>query len=203
MLMPKPDRCMYSHCWNEATHKHQNLNCFAFCDDHWPGFLEVLTRGLKPVRASFKAEGVRLMRDGMAPSMVARRLGVKEATVYEWRKDTDIPHIKPAPVSEDEIAEGLRLRELGLSWRQVAEQLGRHQKTVEKIMSPRAGRMGRYESFFDRVRESGVALEFPGEYSDSRYVVANVNKGQYIGAPKGTFRARTVNGVVWVEAVQS
>lgn len=203
MLMEKPDRCMYSHCWNEATHKHQNLKCFGFCDDHWPGFMAVLNRGTKPGRASFKAEGVRLLADGMAPSMVARRLGVNEATVYEWRKETDIPHIKPAPVSEAEIAEGLRLRALGLSWRQVAEQLGRHHTTVVRIVSPRAGKMGRYETFFDRVRESGEALEFPGDYTSARDVVANVNKGQYVGAPRGSFKARTVNGRVWVEAVQS
>ena len=202
MLMEKPDRCMYSHCWNEATHKHQNLKCFAFCDDHWPGFMTVLNRGTKPGRASFMDEGLRLMRDGMSPGMVARRLGVSESQAYQWRKDAGIQFQARNAVSEEEIVEGLRLRAEGLSWRQVAEQLGRHPQTVVRLVSPRAGKLGRYETFFDRVRESGDALEFPGDYTSARDVVANVNKGQYIGAPKGVFRARSVNGVVWVEAVQ-
>lgn len=203
MLMAKPVGCQYTYCFNNATHKHQNLNCFAFCDDHWPGFLAVLNRGTQPLNSSLRDEGLRLLQDGMSPQMVSKRLGVSESSVHVWRKEAEIVQFGSGKVSEAEIAEGLRLRSMGLTWKQVAERLGRHEKTVQKRIASRSWKPGRYEDFFRRVLESGECLEFPQSSRDPRSVTANINRGLMRGAPAGSVRARTVKGRVWVEAVPS
>lgn len=199
MFKAKPDRCMYSGCWNGATHKHQNLKCFGFCDDHWPPFIRLMTHGLRPTEEQ-KDEALALSEDGMSPGLIAKRLRLPVAVVRGW---VHVP-AERTPITDGEIAEAIAMRQQGYTWDECADQLGRAPQTLKAKLRglPEAKKLSKYATFFCRVRQAEGLVRFPFDVANPTTTAANINKGRYVTAPKGEFRARTVDGVVWVEAVR-
>ena len=137
MLMPKPDRCMYSHCWNEATHKHQNLTCFAFCDEHWPAFYQLMTRPRDTNRfrgsvKEMKEEGLRLLADGVRPAKVAELVGVHRETAYRWLNEVGHTPKPRSPLTDEELEQARQMYADGVSWRQMAMRLHRSSTTLKR-----------------------------------------------------------------------
>lgn len=94
---PVRKRCMFNHCHRDATYVHAKDKCFAFCDKHWPKFEQVMThprvkgvnRKRPAIGKTLAAEGKELIKEGMHPVLVAKRIGVNERTAYRWRTETN------------------------------------------------------------------------------------------------------------------
>lgn len=130
-------RCVYTKCHRPYKHKWNGLDCFAFCDEHWPAFYQLMTkpRDTNRFRGSIKElkeEGLRLLADGIRPAKVAELVGVHRETAYRWLNEVGHTPQPRSPLTDEELEQARQMYEDGVSWRQMAKRLHRSATTLKR-----------------------------------------------------------------------
>lgn len=137
---PKSKRCARYACHKRAAYVHHKDACFAFCDEHWPAFERLMTSSRSSARfhgsmEDRKREAGQLLAEGMAPALVAQRVGVHRETAYRWRIEFGHEPKSRNPLSDAEIEQARQMLADGVAWRQIAKQLHRSAVTLKRVLA--------------------------------------------------------------------